>query len=107
MVGRIVWDSTFRGEKDTREFRPQLFACVTGIAEALAGIERLAVQAAWVSGPVCEFMEGCTVIIAGCPECRFRRKMNPVSRAVVESPVVLVVVDLGAGVLQNAFSGLK
>src|SRR5437899_2778215 len=107
MVGRIVGDASFRSKKDAREFRPQLLASVTGVAEALARIQCLAVQSARMSSPMSKFMK-CRAVISCCRwESTFRWKVNPIACPVVEGPIVLIMQDLGAGILQNALSGLN
>src|SRR5437870_4339676 len=107
MVGRIVGDTSFRSKKDAREFRPQFLASVARVAEALARIECLAVESARMSRPMSEFMENRAVISCCRRESTFRWKVNLIGSPVVEGPIVLIMQDLSAGILQNALSGLN
>ena len=60
-----------------------------------------------MSGPMPEFMESGAVVSCGRLESSLRWKVNPIARAVVEGSVVLIVQDLGAGILQNTLAGLN
>src|SRR5690606_2939023 len=106
MVGRVVRNAAFGGQKDAGQLRAQLFPRITLVAEALAFVERRPVQSGRMSRPVRQLMQGGTVVIRRGVEGRLRRKMDAVVEAVVESPVALIVVDLGTGIRQHALSGV-
>src|SRR5437588_3534525 len=54
-----------------------------------------------MAGPVSELVKRGTVISGSVLECIFRRQMDAVAGAIVESLVGLVVSDLRAGIVQN------
>ena len=99
MLLRVVWNSALCGQEHRREFCPKLFLGVVRIAESVAFIERWAVQAGRVAGPVGKFMKSRSVVVWCAPEGFFRRQMDRVLGAAVESTVLLIVGNLRAGVL--------
>src|SRR5260370_2094361 len=64
-------------------------------------MERGAMQGRRMAGQVGKLMKRGTVVSGSLPECIFRRQMDAVAGAMVESLVGLVVSDLRAGIVQN------
>src|SRR5690349_6840711 len=99
-------DAAFGGEEDARQFRAQLFLRIVRIAEPVRLVQRRARKPTWVSAPVRELVERRPVVSRRIVEGLLGWQMNAVRGTAVESAVSLVVLDLRAGVFQNAFCRL-
>ena len=101
----LVRDAALCREKDAGQFCPEFFLRVVRITEPIAFVEGRPVEAGRVAAPVREFVEGGSVVVGRGLECLLRWEMDRVVLGAVESPVVLIVGDVRAGVAQDLLAG--
>src|SRR5829696_6198103 len=102
-----VRDTPLSGKEDARQLGAELFLRVIGIAEAVAFVERWAVQTVWMAGPMREFVQRGPVVVGSTVEGLLARQVNRICRTAVVRSVALIVQDRCAGVLQNRFPGFN
>ena len=106
MIGWIVWNAKFRGQKDAGKFGPKFLFRIVEIAKAVRVRKGRAIETGRVAGPVGKLMKGRSVV-SGCVfERFFRREMDAVGASVVKGAIELIVFDSSAGIFENSFTSL-
>src|SRR2546426_2303244 len=101
MIGRVMRDAGLGGEENTGKLGPQFFSRVRFIAESAALGQSVSIQPAGMATPMRQFVQSRSVVISRRDKRGFRRKMNAVTLAIVESAIILVMADLRPRIHEN------
>src|SRR5260370_39334712 len=106
MLLGIVRDASLGRQKHARKFRSKLLVCFLLRTEHIGAGLRKPVQPIGVPGPMAELVQRSAIVFGLCGKRRFRRQVDRVRETAVEGAVLLVMMDLRAGVLEDRFAGL-
>src|SRR5438132_9775049 len=107
MIGRVMWDAGFCGEENTGKLGAEFFSRVGFIPKTTALGESVSIQPAGMATPMRQLVQSRSIVIGRGDKRRFRGKVNAVSLAIVESPIVLVMTDLRARIHENPLCGFN
>src|SRR4051812_6665203 len=75
----VVWYTLFCCDENAGELGTKFLLRVVGVAKSVVVVQGVAIQTAWVTGPVPQLVKGGSVVAGRVFERFLRRKMNGVS----------------------------